>query len=349
MRRDARRGPYSYFIGGANLMKRAIVSVIIPAYNAEKYIAATLHSCLAQSLSDIEIIVVDDGSSDRTAQIVEGFDDSRLCLLRKENGGVSSARNHALRFASGRYVQFLDADDILDSRKIEEQYLYLNLAGNDGISTSRWGWFVDNIDDAKFVPAADWQDLDPIEFAILKYGGGGMMPPNTWMIPRALIGDVRFHSSLDAFEDGYFLIEILRRSKRVYFAERALSFYRKQNPKSLTAEINYQNAIRQFMSVNLSVDVLLHMERSDRMAVAAANSLMKCAVRIYPLAPGLGREAERKARALANPTFKPEQQGGVFGATAKVFGWRFATSLRYQAAVARKAMRSLASGSGAVS
>jgi Glycosyl transferase family 2 len=79
---------------------------------------------------------------------------------------------YALRFASGRYTQFLDADDILDPRKIEEQYLYLNARGNDGISTSRWG----------YAPAADWQDPDPVEFAILKYGGGGMMPPNTWLI-----------------------------------------------------------------------------------------------------------------------------------------------------------------------
>jgi hypothetical protein len=100
------------------------------------------------------------------------------------------------------------------------------------------------------------------------------------------------------------------------------------------------------MSVNLVVDALLEMEQSERMRVVAANALIKCALRIYPLAPGLGREAERKALALAKPTFKPEQQGGVFGATAKVLGWKFATALRYRAAVARKALRSLCSSAG---
>jgi hypothetical protein len=67
---------------------------------------------------------------------------------------------------------------------------------------------------------------------------------------------VRFHSSLDTFEDGLFLIEMVKRSRRVYFAERA-SYYKKQNQNCLTAQINYSNVVRQFMSVNFIVDVLV--------------------------------------------------------------------------------------------
>lgn len=96
-----------------------LVSVIIPAYNAEKYIAETLESALAQTLQDIEIIVVDDGSKDATASVVQGFPQVRC--IRKTNAGVSAARNHAVSHASGEFLAFLDSDDIWHPDKLRQQ------------------------------------------------------------------------------------------------------------------------------------------------------------------------------------------------------------------------------------
>lgn len=96
------------------------VSVIIPAYNAGRYVGAAIQSVLAQTHRDFEILVVDDGSEDDTAAVVEAFG-APVRLLRQANAGVSEARNHGLRVATGRYVAFLDADDTWFPEKLERQ------------------------------------------------------------------------------------------------------------------------------------------------------------------------------------------------------------------------------------
>jgi len=92
---------------------RPEVTVVIAAYNAETFLEQTLASVFAQSLTDIEVIVVDDGSTDRTPEILASVPDRRLKAIRRENGGVSAARNTGLSAAQARFVFFLDADDIL--------------------------------------------------------------------------------------------------------------------------------------------------------------------------------------------------------------------------------------------
>ncbi len=91
------------------------VSVIVTAYNVERYIRGTVQSILAQTLRDIEIIVVNDGSTDRTQTILESLcrSDDRITLINKDNGGVSSARNCGLEKATGEYILFVDGDDLL--------------------------------------------------------------------------------------------------------------------------------------------------------------------------------------------------------------------------------------------
>jgi glycosyltransferase involved in cell wall biosynthesis len=100
------------------------VTIIIPAFNAEKYIAESVESVLAQSHPVVECIVVDDGSTDRTAEIVESFGD-RVRLVRQANAERSAARNAGLALASGEYVGFLDADDLLLPGKVAEQVAFL--------------------------------------------------------------------------------------------------------------------------------------------------------------------------------------------------------------------------------
>lgn len=113
-------------------MSTPLVSVIIPAYNAEKFIAETLDSVFAQTYRPIEVIVVDDGSTDRTAEIVQNYQTSKtnktnetnkthLIYMHQQNSGPSKARNTGIKAAKGEYIAFLDADDLWLPEKIESQ------------------------------------------------------------------------------------------------------------------------------------------------------------------------------------------------------------------------------------
>lgn len=103
-----------------------LVSIIIPAYNAEAFIGETIESILAQTYHNIEIIIVDDGSTDRTAEIVQRYDPPIKYYYQKNSGGCSVPRNHGIIQSTGRFVSFIDADDIMLPDRIESQVDFLN-------------------------------------------------------------------------------------------------------------------------------------------------------------------------------------------------------------------------------
>lgn len=105
-----------------------LVSIIIPCYNQVQYLPETLQSVLDQSYTNWECIIVNDGSPDATEEVAQRWceKDSRFIYLKKENGGLSSARNAGLKIAKGDYIQFLDSDDLLEKDKILQQSLFFN-------------------------------------------------------------------------------------------------------------------------------------------------------------------------------------------------------------------------------
>ncbi|MBN1141570.1 MAG: glycosyltransferase [Deltaproteobacteria bacterium] len=118
------------------------VSVIVPIYNVEKYLDECLNSIIRQTLFDIEIICVDDGSTDKSSEILKKFakKDPRIIVFYKENGGVSSARNFGAQYANGKYIYFVDSDDFLDYKTLETLYAEaskndLDLLCFDGVTT----------------------------------------------------------------------------------------------------------------------------------------------------------------------------------------------------------------------
>ncbi|MGL4881058.1 MAG: glycosyltransferase family 2 protein [Waterburya sp.] len=112
------------------------ISVIIPAYNAEKTISRTIESVQKQTFGDFELIIINDGSIDRTAEIVQNIKDLRLKLFSYENGGVSVARNRGIHNASGDYLAFLDADDLWTNDKLEKQLAALEANPEAGVAYS---------------------------------------------------------------------------------------------------------------------------------------------------------------------------------------------------------------------
>src|SRR5215469_10459942 len=119
-----------------------LVSILIPAYNAEEWIADTIQSAIAQTWQRKEIIVVDDGSSDRTAEVARRFVSKEVAIISTENQGAAAARNHAFQLSQGNYIQWLDADDLLSPDKIEHQLVALREVSNDRMLLScPWGNF----------------------------------------------------------------------------------------------------------------------------------------------------------------------------------------------------------------
>ena len=102
-------------------MEEPIVSVIIPVYNAEKFLKQCLNSVISQTLKEIEIICVDDGSTDNTNAILKAFSekDQRITVIHQQNAGAGAARNNGLRRAKGKYLSFLDADDFFEKTMLE--------------------------------------------------------------------------------------------------------------------------------------------------------------------------------------------------------------------------------------
>lgn len=125
-----------------------LVSVVIPAYNAARFIGRTLHSAVGQTYPNMEIIVVDDGSTDATPQIVQSFceRDRRVVLVRKQNGGVASARNLGIQKSSGELIAPLDSDDVWYPEKLTEQVTLMQTCDENVGLVYCWSKIIDEED-----------------------------------------------------------------------------------------------------------------------------------------------------------------------------------------------------------
>ena len=163
------------------------VSILIPAFNAERWIADTIASALRQTWSRKEIIVVDDGSTDQTLCVARKFSSPSLLVFTQPNQGASAARNKALSLSQGDYIQWLDADDLLEPDKITCQMKALeNGQGKRTLLSSAWGRFIYRPHKTKFTPTSLWCDLSPVDWLIRKMGEGVFMQTGTWLVSREL-------------------------------------------------------------------------------------------------------------------------------------------------------------------
>lgn len=132
------------------------ISIIIPAYNVKLTIKSTIKSVRQQSFSDFELIVINDGSTDKTVEIVQGIKDARIKLFCYKNGGLPIARNRGIKQAKGDYIAFLDADDLWTKDKLEKQLAILEANPEAGVAYSRTS-YIDEQGNLLY-------DCDPVSF-----------------------------------------------------------------------------------------------------------------------------------------------------------------------------------------
>ena len=243
-----------------------LVSILMPAYNAEKWIRDTIRSALGQSWPRKEIIIVNDGSSDNTLAIAKQFDSRSLKVISQENRGASAARNKALAHAQGDYIQWLDADDLLASDKIFEQ---MKVAENGRASltllSSSYGTFYWRYKKARFVPDALWQDLSPVEWILRKFSDNFWLVPAVWLVSRRLTekaGPWDERLSLD--DDGEYFCRVVAASKRVKFVREARSYYRQSGYSQLSRKYTKKSYESLLLTRTLNIRHLNSLEESQR-------------------------------------------------------------------------------------
>ena len=164
-----------------------LVSIVIPAYNAGRTVAEAIQSAIGQTWTRKEIIVVDEGSTDRTAQIIDRFAPT-VRLVSIGNQGMSAALNIAVQHSHGDYIQELDADDLLAPDKIERQLSALRAGDSKRILlSSQWARFYYRARNARFENNALCQDLTPVEWLLRKMGKNLFMQNATWLVSRELV------------------------------------------------------------------------------------------------------------------------------------------------------------------
>lgn len=304
---------------------KPLVSILIPAYNAEKWIAESLQSAIDQTWQRKEIIVVDDGSTDRTAEIARRFDSKEVKVVSTANGGLSAAVNHALRLCQGDYIQELDSDDLLSPDKIESQLAALR--GGDSkriLLSSPWAHFYHRPRRARFVPTSLWQDLSPVEWLWRKLGQNLHTQNATWLVSRQLAEAAGpWDEDLHYDQDGEYFSRVLMASEGTRFVARAKVFYR----VSSSQRVSYIGASDKkrgslLRSMKLHIQYLRSMEESERVREACLTYLQTWSEHFYPDRPGMFAELQAMAQDLQGrvepPTlrWKYAWMKPVFGAKA---------------------------------
>ncbi len=284
----------------------------------------TMESVLAQTWQNLEVIVVNDGSKDNSLNVIKNFESHNIKIINQPNRGASAARNRAFQEAQGDLIQFLDADDLLASDKIEQQVRILDEHGMKVVATCKWGRFFTTAAEAQFAPQPLWNDLSPVEWVTCLMEGGGMMIPAAWLVPRAIAERAgKWDETLTLNDDGEYFCRVVLASHGVKFCDEARCFYRSGLLNSLsrsTSPAAYASAFRCF---ELCAENLLAKENSPHTRRACAAAFQRVLYSVYPDLPELAREAEAKVVAFGGTDVRPEG-GYVFKLLSGIIGWKAA-------------------------
>jgi glycosyltransferase involved in cell wall biosynthesis len=315
-----------------------LVSVIIPFFNCGSSLTRTIKSVMAQSYSPIEVIMIDDGSTDDSYSIAKNFECTNIKVFRQINLGASVARNLGIANASGTYFQFLDAGDVLSDNKIEIQVNALSRYKRK-LAVCDYAQFTNDaelkmdviLDQSDFIYSTE----NPIDFLISLWGGYGnlnFIPTNCWLVPRELIemvGGWRNYRCPD--DDGEFFARIILASNGIIHTENARNYYhiafRGENQLSQNKNVKLLKNL--ILTIDLKHKYLEQKGGHKFLPIAIGSQYLRFAVFNYPQQIVLSKIAFRRYKKL-NVKLKSPVLGGIFlECTKYLFGWRVARWLRF--------------------
>jgi len=187
------------------------VSVIVPVYNVEKYIAETINSVLAQTFTDFELIIIDDESKDRSIAICEDFTDRRIKIVHQKNRGLAGARNTGIRHAQGEYLAFLDSDDVWRSQKLEKHVQHLDANPSVGVSFCSSEFIDDDSQPLGIYQIPQHQGITPDIILCRNPIGNGSVP----VIRRDVFQDIEFPENFYGAEENFYFDDRFRQSEDI--------------------------------------------------------------------------------------------------------------------------------------
>jgi glycosyltransferase involved in cell wall biosynthesis len=277
---------------------RPLVSILIPAFNAEEWIEDTIASAVAQTWPDKEIIIVDDGSTDRTLDIARRHASRNVLVIGQENQGGAGARNTAFAHAQGDYIQWLDADDLLSEDKIEKQLAVATRTADPCVViSSPWAYFMYRLDAAKFSRSALWSDLAPVDWVLQKWTHNLHMQTATWLVSRALTQSVgSWNPELLSDDDGEYFTRVVLASHGVRFEPNARVFYRIVGSRRLSHIGRSNRKLEAHVKgMRLQIQYVRQLEDTPRVHAAILRYLQTWFPAFYPERPDLVAELQALA------------------------------------------------------
>jgi glycosyltransferase involved in cell wall biosynthesis len=308
-----------------------LVSVIIPVYNAEKYLGQCIQSIIGQNYPHLEIIVVDNGSTDSSEAVAKSF--AKVIYLKEPRKSAAIARNTGIKAAQGKYIQFLDADDFLHPNKINQQVDAL--AGRENaLALGDTIYFFDGEKPTNQTVKKEWfaaGSNDTVDFIVKLYGGslvgpqyGGMIQPNAWLSPKKMIENAGlWNEELTLDDDGEFFCRLILAAKEIVYAEGSLNFYRKfRNGNNLSAKKNRTAYESQLLSNELKCKYVLEATKQQIAKTIFARIFMESAFTFYPAFKELAKKAANTAKNLDSDYIFTPYAPGLKSKLAKLLGWK---------------------------
>jgi len=318
-------------------MTNQLISILVPAYNASRWIRDCLESALAQDWRNKEIIVVDDGSRDSTLEIAQSFASSGVRVVTQENHGVCSARNRALRLSQGDYIQWLDSDDILAPDKISRQMESAEPGGSSRILLSgSWGQFSIHPDRSRFLASPLWEDLSPTDWLFRKVDGNYWMAIESWLVSRKLTEMAGpWDETLTRDDDGEYFCRVLACSERIRFVREARCYCRNRaSGISHDLTLNDDKLDSQVNSLLAHIRILRSFEDSPKTRSACLKLLNRWSFYFYPQRPDLMSRLQAAAKEMGHELDAPELRK-KYRWIKRIFGWSFAKKMQNAVPAAR--------------
>lgn len=286
------------------------VSILIPMYNAEAFVRETLDSCLKQTYQNIEVIVVDDGSNDRSFAVAKEYEsDSRVKVFSIQNSGACVARNVALKQATGGYIVFLDADNIISPEKIQSQIEILeNSDCKEIVATGPWDRFYNSITEAKFPQLHIYKSYrHGIDLLLDLWNYSEMFETGCYMISRELaIKAGPWMPGLNKNQDGEYFSRVLMQSADVIFCPEAKVYYRTGEYDSVSKDNSRTKVEALLYSFKCYKYNILKYEDTPRVKAALTRNFSLFMYLYYGQYPDLCKQAKEE---IIEMGLKPFQAG----------------------------------------